>query len=261
MAAALPGSRSICIVSGLGNAQGTGAACAWLWSQQLKYKIALVSRPRQDIVELRNAIVAKGGEAEIFSVDKYDHDCITSMFRQVRSKWPDARIRTTIWNTSQWSMIPFMDIKREQIEASVQINIVAATVFAQESIKAFTESSNDNGSEGGTLLVTGATSATRGASHFGAFAAGKHGLRALVQSIAREYGPKGVHAAFIVVDGTILTKRTRIMFGDKNGQGWMDDEKQRLSPDSIAKCYMYLHNQTPDAWTLEMDLRPAKEKF
>ena len=35
----------------------------------------------------------------------------------------------------------------------------------------------------------------------------------------------------------------------------MRDEKQRLSPDSIAGTYLYLHRQTPDAWTLEMDLR------
>ncbi|KAM0789164.1 hypothetical protein ACM66B_000012 [Microbotryomycetes sp. NB124-2] len=253
--------RNICVVSGLGNGSGTGAACALLWAKQLKYKVALVSRPRQDVVDLRNKIVEQGGEAEIFSVEQYDRTNLRRTFEAIRSKWPDSRIRTAIWNTSQWSMIPFMDITEDQIQASVQINIVAATAFAQESVRAFTEPANDNGHEGGTLLVTGATSATRGASHFGAFAAGKHGLRALVQSIAREYGPEGVHAAFIVIDGTILTKRTAIMFGDKFGKGWMNDERQRLSPESIAKCYLYLHEQTPDAWTLEMDLRPAKEKF
>ena len=47
--------------------------------------------------------------------------------------------------------------------------------------------------EGGTLLVTGATSATRGAANFSAFAAGKHGSRAMTQSVAREFGPRGVH--------------------------------------------------------------------
>lgn len=54
------------------------------------------------------------------------------------------------------------------------------------------------------------------------------------------------------------------MFGSqesRGGAGWMADEMQRLSPESIAKCYAYLHSQSPDCWTLEMDLRPAKEKF
>ena len=50
----------------------------------------------------------------------------------------------------------------------------------------------------GTLIMTGATSAWRGKEGFGAFAAGKHGLRALSQSVAREFGPRGVHMAFVV---------------------------------------------------------------
>lgn len=127
--------------------------------------------------------------------------------------------------------------------------------------------------------MTGATSAWRGAHSFGAFAAGKHGLRAISQSIAREYGPQGVHVAFIVrplllfrssqqltidaqvIDGTIITKRTLALFGDRNGAGWLEDERQALRPESIAKTYLWLHEQTPDCWTLELDLRPSKEKF
>jgi len=66
-----------------------------------------------------------------------------------------------------------------------------------------------------------------------------------------------------VIDGTILTTRTQKVFGNREGKevNWLNDEKQRLSPESIAKCYLYLHQQGPDAWTLEMDLRPAKEHF
>jgi len=97
------------------------------------------------------------------------------------------------------------------------------------------------------------------------------------QSIAREMGPQGVHVAFVVssprhsgartaqaslrlwqiIDGTILTRRTEKIFGSRPDKeaNWMRDEKQRLSPDSIARTYLYLHRQTPDAWTLEMDLR------
>lgn len=89
--------------------------------------------------------------------------------------------------------------------------------------------------------MTSATSAWRGSHSFGAFAAGKHGARALSQSIAREYGPKGVHVCCVIIDGTIITKRTKILFGARKGEGWMNDEGQRLSPDSIAKNYIWLH--------------------
>ena len=58
-----------------------------------------------------------------------------------------------------------------------------------------------------------------------------------------------------MIDGTIVTKRTQALFGDKHGADWLRDEAQRLSPESIAKTYHFLHEQGPDAWTLEMDLR------
>jgi NAD(P)-dependent dehydrogenase (short-subunit alcohol dehydrogenase family) len=34
-------------------------------------------------------------------------------------------------------------------------------------------------------------------------AVGKFGLRALAQSIAREFGPQGIHAAHVIIDGMV----------------------------------------------------------
>jgi hypothetical protein len=34
-----------------------------------------------------------------------------------------------------------------------------------------------------------------------------------------------------------------------------------LSPDAIAETYWQLHSQDPSAWTQELDVRPAAEKF
>lgn len=95
----------------------------------------------------------------------------------------------------------------------------------------------------GTILFTGATAALRGSARFSCLAVGKFGLRALAQSLAREFGPQGIHVAHIIIDG---------MIGD--GQA-------RLSPDAIAESYWHLHAQPPTTWTLELDLRPALEKF
>lgn len=53
----------------------------------------------------------------------------------------------------------------------------------------------------GTIIFTGATASLRGAARFGVFATGKFGLKALGQSLAREFGPQGVHVGHVVVDG------------------------------------------------------------
>lgn len=38
--------------------------------------------------------------------------------------------------------------------------------------------------------------------------------RGLSQSLAREFGPKGVHVAHVVIDGLIDTERVRGMMGE-----------------------------------------------
>ena len=42
---------------------------------------------------------------------------------------------------------------------------------------------------------------------------------------------------------------------ERLGEGGM------LKPDAIADAYWALHRQQPSAWSLEIDLRPAKESF
>ena len=55
----------------------------------------------------------------------------------------------------------------------------------------------------GSILITGNTAATRGKSHWGFFASTKAAQRILAESIAREFGPKGIHVAYFIIDAAI----------------------------------------------------------
>jgi NADP-dependent 3-hydroxy acid dehydrogenase YdfG len=110
----------------------------------------------------------------------------------------------------------------------------------------------------GTILFTGATASLRGSANFAAFAGAKHALRALAQSMAREFGPKNIHVAHIVVDGAIDTEFIRTNFPERYAT---KAEDGILSPDHIAEAYWYLHTQPRDAWTFELDLRPWNERW
>ena len=93
----------------------------------------------------------------------------------------------------------------------------------------------------GTILFTGATASVRGGSGYAAFAGGKHALRALAQSMARELGPEGIHVAHVVVDGAIDTDFTR-----QRGPDTYEARKAAgsiLNPESIAENYWMLHCQ------------------
>ena len=101
----------------------------------------------------------------------------------------------------------------------------------------------------------------RGKSGFAAFAAGKAGLRMLAQSMARELGPKGIHVAHLVIDAGVDTEFVREIYRPRGRDPDELPENTLMNPESIAEAYWYLYNQTPDAWTFELDVRPFAETW
>lgn len=65
------------------------------------------------------------------------------------------------------------------------------------------------------------------------FASGKFALRATGQSLAREFGPKGVHVAHSIVDGVIDIPRTK----EWPVNGGVEDGK--IDPDAVSVLCFY----------------------
>jgi len=110
----------------------------------------------------------------------------------------------------------------------------------------------------GTVLFTGASGSLRGKPGFAHFAAAKAGLRMLAQSMAREFGPQGIHVAHVVIDGGIDGERLRRNRPEVIRERGPDG---LLGVDAIAETYWQLHCQQRSAWAQEVDLRPYKESF
>jgi len=110
----------------------------------------------------------------------------------------------------------------------------------------------DRGS--GVLGITGATASTRGKPFTTAFAQAKAAQRSLAQSLAREFGPAGVHVFYFIVDGVIDLPRTRERMSDKPDDFFLD-------PDDIAHAVWDVAHQPKSAWTFEFDLRPFGENW
>ncbi len=110
----------------------------------------------------------------------------------------------------------------------------------------------------GTIIFTGATASLRGSEGYAAFAGGKHALRALAQSMARELWPKGIHVAHTIIDGAVDTDFIRSTFPERYS---LKDRHGILSPEHIAETYWQIHQQPRDAWTHETELRPWIETW
>jgi NAD(P)-dependent dehydrogenase (short-subunit alcohol dehydrogenase family) len=153
-----------------------------------------------------------------------------------------------VYNAGAFQMGGILEVTPEQFDDCLRANCSGAFYAAQQVLPAMVENGR------GTVILTGATAALRGSAKFAALATGKFGLRALAQSMAREFGQRGIHVAHTVIDGQIRTPMLREAQPDR-------EESTTLSPDAIAEAYWQLHAQDPTAWTLELDLRPAVESF
>ena len=103
--------------------------------------------------------------------------------------------------------------------------------FAQKTMPQLLETAEAKPPHPPTLIVTGATASLKGSARFATFAAGKFAQRALVQSLAREFGPKGVHVAYTIIDGGIDTPWGKGMVMN-NGV-----EDGKISPEAVSIHY------------------------
>ncbi|KIJ40292.1 hypothetical protein M422DRAFT_32335 [Sphaerobolus stellatus SS14] len=246
----------IFVVAGVGDGSGTGGAAARLFAKN-GYRVAVISRGQASTTKVAEEIKAAGGEAAPFPITAYTYEEIHLAFESLKNHWKDSEIRVTLFNAGVGVWKGFLDITEQDLQSTLDNNVVASFAFARESILAFKESSITNGKKG-TLLFTGATAALRGNKITSAFSAGKHAIRALSQSLGKEFGPQDIHVAHVIIDGLILTDTNK---KSKNSPEWEKNEAARLDPESIAKSYLYLANQDRSSWTWELDLRPAHENW
>lgn len=255
------------VVAGVGNGTGTGTSAARLFAQK-GYKVALISRGPESLNKLAKELSQQGGEAAGFAVQDYSPNSIRSAFAAIRSHYPPSSspLGVALFNAGHGVWKPFLEITDEEVHNSLDINVAAAFAFSREVITEFLKLGFEDPSEGGqggarkrgTLLFTGATASIRGNVTTSAFAAGKHGLRGLSQSLAKEFGKQNIHVAHSIIDGVILTDRTKTRV---NNPDWETNLDGRLDSNSIAKTYLDLVQQDSSAWTWEIDLRPAHEKW
>lgn len=229
----------------LGVGPGLGAAIARRFSRE-GYALALMARNEEGLSETRRTIEDEGGTALTVSADATDPASVEAAFGKVREELGDPEV--FVYNAGAFQMGGILEVSPEQFDFCFKANCAGAFYAAQQVLPAMREAGR------GTVLLTGATASMRGSARFAALATGKFGLRALAQSMAREFGAQGIHVAHIIVDGQINTPRVREMSPDR-------DDSTMLSPDAIAETYWQLHTQDPTAWTLEIDLRPSVESF
>ncbi|MFB6355289.1 MAG: SDR family oxidoreductase [bacterium] len=184
------------------------------------------------------------GDSIAFPIDFTNSESLQDLSQAVPDQWPP--ISVLVNNAGVYFRGSLEETSIEEFRHQQEVNCMGPFILMKELVPQMARRGN------GFVCNILATGALRGSSHHSAFNASKFGLRALTQSIAKEYQHKGVHVTGVIIDGQIDSKRIRSNQPDR-------DPETLLKPGSIAREILHLYDQPRDAWTLELDLRPHTE--
>ncbi|OBX17700.1 short-chain dehydrogenase [Erythrobacter sp. QSSC1-22B] len=228
----------VCLITGVG--PGTGSAIARRFAGD-GYRLLLNARNKERLAELEDEL----GNAVSICADLADpKERLNFIEAVLREGVPDIVVNNAVGGTFG----NYLNIDPADLTRNFTINVEALLDIARALIPRMIDSG------GGAFLATGNTSAYRGKANFAGFAPTKAAQRILLESIAREVGPKGVHCAYIAIDAVIDLAWTRKMAPDKPDDFF-------AQPNDIADEVYRLAHQLKSAWSFDSVIRPFGEPW
>jgi len=238
------------IVVGVGPEAGLGGAlCERLAREGLDVFVA--GRTPEKLEAVVRTIRNAGGRATAVPTDTTVERDVVALLERAEADGGGV-LDLVVYNAGNAAMGQLHDMEASFFEQVWRVGCLGGFLVGREAVRRMVPRGR------GTVLFTGATASLRGKPNTTAFAAAKAALRSLAQSMARTYGPQGIHVAHVVVDGGIA--------GDKIIKG-LPQFAQAMGEDGLVSlagltdAYWYLYNQPKAAWTHELDLRTFKEPF
>lgn len=236
------------LVAGVGAENGLGAAIARRFAAG-GFPVAIAGRSAEKLAATAAALKADGlsVEAVVGDVSKAQ-----DAQRFVAAAQALAPLAVAVQNAGSNRPSPFLKLSETDFEAHWREHALGGFQLAQAALPVLLARGE------GSLFFTGASGSLRGKANFAPFASAKGALRNLTQSLAREFGPQGIHVGHVIVDGGIAGERllSRMpQLAEQRGPDGM------LNIDAIAETYWVMHHQHRSAWTLELDVRPWAENF
>lgn len=216
------------------------------------YTIFAGRRTVEKLEKLKQDIEAAGGSCVARGLDARKEEEVAAFLQEADAHAP---LEVVIINPGANVQFPIVETTERVFRKVWEMACYAGFLAGRESAKLMLARGR------GTILFTGATASVRGGAGYAAFSSAKAGLRNLAQSMARELGPKNIHVAHLIIDAGVDTQfvRERIKAHGADPDALPPDTL--MNPESVASAYWYLHSQSRDGWTFELDLRPYAERW
>ncbi|MCJ1351795.1 MAG: hypothetical protein MMC33_001779 [Icmadophila ericetorum] len=221
-----PSTNLTAIVAGVG--PGTGASVARKFSKH--YAVVCLARSPASFEGVVKEINDGGGKAVGYAVDLGDEKGMDDVFGKLKEGFEGEKggLAAAIYNMGGgFIRKPFLELSTEEFMKGLNVSTLSSYLFAKHTVPLLLSTTASNSApHPPTLIFTGATASMKGSANFSSFASSKFALRALSQSLAREFGPKGVHVSHSIIDGVIDIPRTK---------EWMNDKPDaKISPEAVS---------------------------
>ena len=187
---------------------------------------------------------SKGYVCDVSNISALKETCI-----QIKNEMSSPQV--LIHNAVKGNFENFLNGKPEWLEANFRINTTSLMYLAHYLLPDMIYNKK------GVIIVTGNTAAHRCMPLTPYFAPTKSAQRILAQSLAREFGPKGVHVAYLTIDASINTAWTRTRIEHQKTK----KEEEFAQPEDIAEEIFHISQQKRSAWSFDFELRPDIEKW
>lgn len=225
--------NKVAIVTGASS--GIGYATSKLFARE-GAKVVVAARRHEKLDALVSEIIASGGDAVACAGDVKDETFAKALVEMAIGRFGGLDVAFNNAGTLGETGATF-DVSLSGWRNTVETNLTSAFLGAKYQIPAIL----DRG--GGSLIFTATfVGYTVGFPGIAAYAASKAGLIGLVQTLASEFGPKGIRANAIVPGGTD-TPMYRAMNDTAEAQSFVASLhalKRVATPDEIARSVLYL---------------------
>jgi NAD(P)-dependent dehydrogenase (short-subunit alcohol dehydrogenase family) len=241
--------NATCAVIGAGDFIGSAVARRFAAEG---YTVFAGRRTAVKLEKLKKEIEDAGGSCVARGLDARKEEDVTAFLQEADAHAP---LDVVIINPGANVMFPILETTERVFRKVWEMTCYAGFLAGRESAKLMLARGK------GTILFTGATASIRGGAGYAAFSSAKAGLRNVAQSMARELGPRNIHIAHLIIDAGVDTTFVRDRIRDRGGDPSALSPDTLMDPESVANAYWYLHSQSRDGWTFELDLRPYAERW
>lgn len=242
--------NKVALLVGAGDAIGAAVARRFATGG---FTVCIARRDADKSATLIDEMKAQGADVRAYSVDARSEEAVQAMFANVEQSV--GPVEMCLFNAGSNVSKPIVETSQKLFFRAWELACSAGFLVGREAARYMLPRGH------GTMLFTGATASLRGGSGFAAFAAAKFGLRAVAQAMARELGPKNIHVAHLIIDAGADSPEIHRRMSASGVDVSTLPPNTLVKTASIAEAYWYVHHQTPDAWTHELDLRPGVEKW